>query len=239
MSFVDQCGRRVKSQVLALLAKDDWQQRLDPLLAHPAKLVCPLFSSLLNPDPLVRWHGVSAFGRVVPALAESTMDRARVVMRRFIWNLNEESGGIGWGCPEAMAESLAAHKTLGREFHKVFLSYIHHKKGPDNYIDHEPLRAGAFWGVARLAQVRPGLARPALPDIQKALEQESHAQILGCACLAMGFLAGPEKRETLEKHLNSQNHFELYWNGELNRTTVGELAHKALVLLQKGPGSPP
>ncbi len=231
MSFVDQCGRRVKSQVLALLARDDWQQRLDPLLAHPAKLVCPLFSSLLNPDPLVRWHGVSAFGVVVPALAETKMDRARVVMRRFIWNLNEESGGIGWGCPEAMAEVLATHEQLGEEFHKVFLSYIHHSEGPDNYIDHEPLRAGAFWGVARLAQARPDLAGSAVPDLKRALQSETHPQILGFVCLALGLVGAGGAGEAINRYRGVPDRLEIYWDGELHKTTLGAMARWTMELL--------
>ena len=36
-------------------------------------------------------------GAVVAALATEEMESARVVMRRLLWNLNDESGGIGWG----------------------------------------------------------------------------------------------------------------------------------------------
>jgi len=51
-------------------------------------------------------------GRVVSSLAEKDMESARVVMRRLMWNLNEESGGIGWGCPEAMGETMARSAPL-------------------------------------------------------------------------------------------------------------------------------
>lgn len=229
-NFVDQCGRRVKSRVLSLLAEADWRDKLQPMLDAPAKLVCPLFSSLLNPDPLVRWHGVSAFGVVVPSLAAAQMERARVVMRRLIWNLNEESGGIGWGCPEAMAEVLATHGRLGEEFHKVFLSYIHHSEGPDNYIDHEPLRAGAFWGVARLAQARPDLAGAALPDLKRALQSESDPQILGFACLALGLVGARGVREAIERYRDLPDRLEIYWDGELRQTTLGAMARWSLEL---------
>jgi hypothetical protein len=43
-------------------------------------------------------------GEVMAHLADKDMESARVIMRRLMWSLNDESGGIGWGAPEAMGE---------------------------------------------------------------------------------------------------------------------------------------
>ena len=44
--------------------------------------------------------------------------------RRLIWSLNDESGGIGWGAPEAMGEILARSEKLSCEFYCILLAYI-------------------------------------------------------------------------------------------------------------------
>jgi len=52
------------------------------------------------------------------------MESARVIMRRLMWSLNDESGGIGWGAPEAMGEIMARHEQLTKEYSAILGSYI-------------------------------------------------------------------------------------------------------------------
>ncbi len=91
-------------------------------------------------------------GMVVSNLADHDIESARVVMRRLMWNLNDESGGIGWGSPEAMGEIMARHSRLAQEFASILVSYINPDK---NYIEHEILQRGVLWGIGRLAYERP------------------------------------------------------------------------------------
>jgi hypothetical protein len=221
---VKESGRKLKFKLLGILGQADWQKGVQELSSAPERLICPLFSALLNREAAIRWHAVSAFGWVVPKLAESSLERARVVMRRFIWNLTDESGGIGWGAPEAMAEIMACHSTLAEEYHSILCSYILNKQGPDNFLEYMPLRQGAFWGVARLAEARPDYARKASTALEEALQKEQDLLILGLAALALGLVNGPEalkKTSFLEKQ-NSP--IELYWNHEFQKTSVAELA---------------
>ena len=46
---------------------------------------------------MIKWHAVSALGAIVAALAEKEMESARIIMRRLMWSLNDESGSIGSG----------------------------------------------------------------------------------------------------------------------------------------------
>jgi len=101
-------------------------------------------------------------GAVVANLAEQDMESARVIMRRLMWSLNDESGGIGWGAPEAMGEIIASHDGLAKEYVSVLISYVW-KEG--NFLEYEPLQRGAVWGVGRVAQVRPELAQDAGPHL--------------------------------------------------------------------------
>ena len=149
--------RQLKKETLELLSHKDFEKSLEKICQLPArKVVNPLFSFFYNSDELIRWRAVAAMGAVVSNLADHDMESARVIMRRLIWNLNDESGGIGWGSPEAMGEIMARHGRLAGEYHKILISYIM----PDgNYLEHEILQRGVLWGIGRLAHARPHLVK--------------------------------------------------------------------------------
>ena len=80
------------------------------------------------------------------------MEKARIVLRRIMWNLNDESGGIGWGSPEAMGEILCQSPQLALEFKSILFSYL----DPDgNYIEHEALQRGVLWGIGTYLESNP------------------------------------------------------------------------------------
>ena len=60
-------------------------------------------------------------GEVVSKIAENDLEFARIIMRRPMLNLNDESGGIGWGAPEAMGEIMARSEKLAEEYHKILI----------------------------------------------------------------------------------------------------------------------
>jgi DNA-binding GntR family transcriptional regulator len=93
-------NRERKAQIGTLLRRDDDPDALAAILAIPARqAVGPLFAFFYSGDDTIRWRAISAMGMVVSRLADRDMEAARVVMRRLMWNLNDESGGIGWGSP--------------------------------------------------------------------------------------------------------------------------------------------
>jgi len=145
--------RILRHRVHELLGSGDWEQVLTELRKiPPRKAINPLISVFCDTDPELRSKAISAFGQVVADLANEDMEAARVVMRRLMWMLNDESGGIGWGAPEAMAEAMACHPRLAEEYVRILLSYI---REDGNFLEYEPLRRGALWGIGRLAQVYP------------------------------------------------------------------------------------
>jgi hypothetical protein len=113
--------RDLKRSLREGLAADGWREALRALDGLPArKLPAPLFSLLLDREELVRWRAVTAFGRAVARLAEGRaqgegLEAARNILRQCMWRMNEESGGLGWGIPEAMGETLARQERLAGE----------------------------------------------------------------------------------------------------------------------------
>ncbi|MBU4421299.1 MAG: hypothetical protein KKH84_09905, partial [Proteobacteria bacterium] len=107
--------RTLKKKILELLNNNDLEKSIVKILELPARqVVNPLFSFLYNADELLKWKAVIAMGAVVSDLADHNMESARIVMRRLLWNLNDESGGIGWGSPEAMGEIMKSQHPTSR-----------------------------------------------------------------------------------------------------------------------------
>lgn len=221
-------GRKLKAHVLEILGSADREHQLTTLLDFPSQAVVgPLFSALCSRSLVIRWRAITAFGVVVPAMAKTTPEKARVVMRRFIWSLNDESGGIGWGAPEAMAEIVCHSPLLASEYHHMVLAYIHEEKcRPDCFLEHAPLRRGAMWGVGRLAQVRPDLAYKAEPDLICALT-DADAPIRGLAAWACGLLGLTSALPLLTTLSSAMATLELYRDHQLETTTVSALAREA------------
>ena len=190
----------------------------------------PLFSLLLDADDLVRWRAVTAFGAAVAALAAVRLEDARDVWRNLMWRVNEESGNIAWGIPECMGETLAVSPALAADYHRVLISYVQDLEGDCTYIDHAPLRRGAWWAVARLAQAEPALAAHGLPEITAALG-DCDAAARGLACLALARIK-PDPSQTLLQALSGLSGdtaaFDLYDGWNLGTTTVAAQAAAAL-----------
>ena len=150
--------RKLKKTVYSLLARDDGRPFPEEILGfNLRKVVNPLFTYIQSVDGAVRSRAIASMGQVVAALANENIESARVIMRRLMWSLNDESGGIGWGAPEAMGEIMAAHGGLAREFHRILLSYVN---SDGNYLEHEPLRQQAVKGLKRLFEAQPQIMEP-------------------------------------------------------------------------------
>jgi hypothetical protein len=145
--------RTFKKEFIQKLETLPLDEFLQDIKQYPEQsLIHPLFSCLYSSNDKVRYGAVASFGQVMARLADKDMEKARVVMRRFMWMLNDESGGIGWGVPEAFAECLTCHAGLAKEYSHVLVSFM---REDGFYLELEPLQRGLMWGIGRLAESRP------------------------------------------------------------------------------------
>jgi len=236
MGTAKRSSRDLKRKVLAVLQSGNFEERLNELCQLPARQVInPLFSFLLSSDEQIRWRAITAMGAVVAKLADEDMESARVIMRRLMWSLNDESGGIGWGAPEAMGEIIGSHEGLAKEYASVLISYV---REDGNFLEYEPLQRGAVWGIGRAAQVRPDLVQDALPHLLPYLESPD-ATVRGVAAWTVGLLGAEAARPQLEALLRDNAPIPLYLDRGLVRRSVSELAKDALDSIDKKGGCDP
>lgn len=227
-------SRKIKNEVLALLKGQSLDSIIEALQWYaPKDVINVLFSAICREDPQVRWLAVSCMGEAVARLAVQDIEEARIVMRRFLWSLNDESGGIGWGVPESMAETMCRHAGLAEEYVHMLISYMR-EDGQEicqdgNYIEHPLLQRGLLWGVARMSSCRPRLLieRGAGADIPPYLRAED-GETRGLAALAVGNLHLNASEGVLRGLIDDTTPLTLYWEGAFQPTTVGELAQSAL-----------
>jgi hypothetical protein len=165
------------------------------------------------------------------------MEEARLIMRRLLWSLNDESGGIGWGAPEAMAEIMSLHEGLAREYVHMLISYMR-EDGEEiwqdgNFLEHETLQQGLLWGAGRLAVTRRELvlAKGMDQDLPPYLDSADPA-VRALAARAMGLLGVAERLERLRELAADPAPVRLYEDGRLSTHTAGDLVTAALRKLE-------
>ena len=223
-------GRQLKNRLKKHLQTEPFANELHAICRLPLKqTISPLFSFLCSTHERIKWRAVTALGKVISELAASDLESARVAMRRFIWNLNDESGGIGWGCPESMAEAMAQNATLADEYACILISYI---QPEGNYLEHEILQRGVLWGVGRLAHARPGYTQN-IGRYLMAYMDSADPNLRGLAAWAAGPVSETVTIARLKELADDLGRLMIYRDENFEDCTVGELAREALSYINR------
>lgn len=213
--------RKLKIQIQEMLIKDDFPAALEEICNLPSiQVVNPLFSFFHAGNELLKWRAVTAMGSVVSMMAVRKPESARVVMRRLIWNLNDESGGIGWGSPEAMGEIMAQNKDMAGEYHRLLLSYI---IPHGNYIEHAILQRGVLWGIGRLAHAEPALVQSSIDYLIPFLTSPDPFHRGLASWTASLYNYEPTNRLLIQNRLD-HSLIVIYHNSQLEEVTVSFMA---------------
>jgi hypothetical protein len=218
-------SRALKNKLRNLLSQPNQTEAHHRALEMPLQqVVSPLFSFLYSGDDIIKWHAVTLLGLVVDEIANTNLEAARVVMRRLMWNLNDESGGIGWGSPEAMGEIMARNDALAREYSSILISYIR-KDG--NYLEHEMLQRGVLWGIGRLSHVQPVLMKKPIPSLIPYITAKD-PNIRGLTVWIAAALPSAQLARHIEKLKEDETVIRLYLNEQLTECPISRLAKSAL-----------
>lgn len=223
-----------KQQILRVLQQSDFSLIEKEVAGWKEKEVLNvLFSAICRSEEGIRWNAVELMGLLMARLAEQDMEEARIMVRRLLWSLNEESGGIGWGAPEALAVIFCQHQGLAEEYIHLFLSYMRpdgeeaHQEG--NFLEHEGLQRGLLWGAARLARCRRAfvLERGMAADLFPYLASPD-AGVRGLAAKALGHLGDLSHVARLQELIQDTAELRVYEQGQCHTRQVGQLVHEAL-----------
>jgi HEAT repeat protein len=173
-----------------------------------------LQSFLFDPDELVRWRAVEAIGRAASVRARAGLEPVRELLRRTLWLMNDESGGLLWHGPQVLAAVMGNVPALCDEFGVILGSFL----------EEEPFRAGTRWALWRLAPTRPELVASHAVELEASLTDPEPA-VRGHAALALGATRGGGLAE-LARDAALFTVFD-YRSGDLRTMTVAQAASGA------------
>ena len=218
--------RAIKKQALRILESSyDYHDLLELCEGSLLRMINILCSFIYHNNPVIKWNAVTAMGSAVSCLAETDMEPARNFIRRLMWNLNDESGGIGWGSAEAMGEILANNENLAIEYRPILFSYAR-KDG--NFQEHELMQRGVLWAIGRFCQAMPQSAEDKeIKNIMPFLKS-ADAYVRGHAVWIMGYLKAEESIPQLEDLKKDESMIKLFYDKKITDVQVKDLAKEAL-----------
>jgi len=217
--FASRSSQRQRKQAVRRLLQEHNPDAVVKWAAEERNPMRVLSSVLFDPDPLIRWRSIEALGYIAGAESVENMEGVRSQIRKFLWSMNDESGGVCWNGPEAIGEILHNVPSLLDEYGAILPSF---------FVE-EPFERGSLWAVGRVAAQRPDIFAGAIDDVVGSFKDPDPV-IRGYSIMALTALA---QRDALEKArllfddaaVLSIYDFEL---GELRETSVGDLARAAL-----------
>jgi hypothetical protein len=194
------------------------------------RILMSLLSGLIfDQDELIAWRAVEAYGFAAGFVAETDLEYVRNQLRRLFWQLNDESGSIGWHAAETIGTILLNTHPRFTEFIPLLISLLDMDEG-----DAQRFQAGILWAISRVASADPKLIHPARERVLTLLgdpSPEIRAEAINCL-VRMGCEVEAESRQNL---LRDEAVARIYRNRRLVDVRISQLAQD---LIKRPPAQP-
>jgi hypothetical protein len=166
----------IKEQVNLILLKRDYQ-KLAGFDSQGKRIWRLLQSNLYQTDEALLWPTIEAMAALLRTQwDQGRHEKVRDYLRRLIWSISDESGGIGWSAPQTIAEIIAAIPQLSEPYLNLLI---------DRAFSEPALIKSGLWAIGRLGQ-RAEQAVGLFRDIILASFSTADPETLGLAAWAMG-----------------------------------------------------
>lgn len=213
----------MKKRVRQLLEQQSTDEIAD-LAARKRRVLSTLVSLTFDGDPQIGWRAVEAMGLAASRIAEDDPDCVREHLRRLYWLLSEESGGVCWRAPEAMAEIVRRRPSLFADYIPIIVCLILNMAEED--LDH--FRAGNLWAIGRLGAVAGDHVDEAVVTAITCALSDPDPQVRGMAVWCMGEVGQASLLAARKELLCDEGSVDVYEDGNLKRTGVCHLVRRAL-----------
>jgi len=173
-----------------------------------------LLSLTFDGQELIRWRAVEAVGPVAADQARLDLDRVRDFMRRLLWLMNDESGGLSWLSPEMIGEILVNVPTLIEEYGPLLPSFL----------QEEPFERGSHLAIWRVAGIRSELFKKTVLQLRQSLGHPDPG-VRALAAVAIMTIDSTQSGALAVQFSNDEAGFALYdfTKGEMQQTTVARM----------------
>ena len=145
-------------------------------------------------------------------------DKVREYVRILLWQLNDESGGIGWNAPQTIAELAVAIPQLLDPYSSMMIART---------IDEPALTKSGLWSIGRLGtRIREAVVffQDEVLDVFGSDDPET----LGLAAWAVGEVGFDPALPSLEKLSDRTEPVRLYVDGGFQEKPLGQWAGDAI-----------
>ena len=201
------------------------------MAAHSRRVLSYLVALTYDGEPLIAWRSIEAFGIVAGATADRDAEFVRGHLRRLLWLLSDESGGLGWRAPELIGELLHHRPEQFAEFVPLLIALLDLEAE-----DAARFRAGTLWAISRVAEVAPKPRLAAAARIESYLGDDD-PQVRGLAALCLVRLNHTPALAGAGALLEDPGVVTLYSAGQIATVTVGQIV-RAAGLSTSGSGEP-
>ena len=198
-------------------------EQIADLAAKRKRVLGELVARTFDASELIGWRAVEAMGLAADRIAEHDPQHVREHLRRLYWLLNEESGGLCWRAPEAMAQIVSHRPKLFADYVPIVARLIVNLAEED--LDH--FRPGALWAIGRLGPLADDHVQDVLPAIVAALDH-ADPQVRGMAVWSLGQVGRAALLAGRPDLLADAGSVDLYEDRILNQTTVRQLVRRVV-----------
>jgi hypothetical protein len=127
------------------------------------KVLSLLVRMAYDKDTLVGWRAIKAIGLAAEVLVKTEYEFLRETVRRLLWSLTDESGGIGWAAPEILGEIVSADPERFNDIIPLIAGVYD--------VEEKVFRPGILYALGKIAEISPDLVMPFKDLIRRALSE--------------------------------------------------------------------
>ena len=211
---------RAKEEIRKLLEENKYHE-LNRLFPDKRKLITLLISSTYDKTDVVSWRAMEAIGLITANMSAEKPDFVRNVVNRLLWMIRDESGGIGWSCPEILGEIVRNNPVLCGDIATIVASFH----------DEKMLTPGVMLAIGRIGNIHDYFYDFAAPIVTSYLDDPDPA-VRAYAAYAAGGLNIRNAEEKLDELKNDPSPVPFYEGGVIKEKTAGGIAKTALATLR-------
>jgi hypothetical protein len=175
-----------KAEIDVLLRAEDYPALLLASRGAPARALRHLSGRLCSEDAEIKWRAVRALGALAADPVLLTEAKLAEQLRRYLWSLNDESGAVPFGVPEAIGEILANRPSLQEAFSPLICSMIHEEEVSQTGA----VERGVIWAIGRVGRAALRSNPDVLPRVRNTAAAHPDAETRRVAAWALDRLEG-------------------------------------------------
>ncbi len=167
----------MKQTLLVALEANDFET-IRTLALQSRKVLSVLVRLAYDKTSLTGWRAIKAIGHVASLYVRNNYDFLRDTIRKLLWSLSDESGGIGWSAPEILGEIVSADpKKLADIIPLIAEVYS---------VEEKVFRPGVLYALKRIGETCPESIEPFQEIVLSGLsEQDPLARVYALELLIM------------------------------------------------------